>query len=233
MKPVPAPRRRAGPNGATHDHLLTVAGEVFAETGYKAATIRDICRRAGANVAAIHYHFGGKEPLYAEVLSQGFRTALRHFPADGGVPKGAPAAERLRGFIESFLRRIFASGPDSLHVRMLAREMIEPTPVLDTLVAGEVRLLARRLEGILRDLLGTPTTGRFVRNALASVLGQVVFYQHCRPVISRLFPGLTTVPQEVEDLADHITRFSLAGIRAMARADRGPGRRRNRTPSKA
>src|SRR3954451_22724831 len=45
-------------NLKTRQRLLEVAGEVFAEQGFKNATVREICKRAEANVAAINYHFG-------------------------------------------------------------------------------------------------------------------------------------------------------------------------------
>ena len=63
-------RRRHNRKSAdlTRDKLIEAAGSVFAERGYRAATIREICRRAGANVAAVNYTFGDKMGLYTEVL---------------------------------------------------------------------------------------------------------------------------------------------------------------------
>ena len=49
--------------------LLEAAGEEFAEKGFEAARVRSICERAGANLAAINYHFGDKERLYVEGLN--------------------------------------------------------------------------------------------------------------------------------------------------------------------
>jgi AcrR family transcriptional regulator len=52
----------------TRQRLLEAAGEIFAEQGFRKATVRDICARADANVASVKYHFGDKEKLYSEIL---------------------------------------------------------------------------------------------------------------------------------------------------------------------
>ncbi|MCC6231180.1 MAG: CerR family C-terminal domain-containing protein [Verrucomicrobiales bacterium] len=207
---VAAPEVR---ESATREQLLDAGSEVFAECGFRRATVRDICRRAGANVAAVNYHFGGKDELYLAVLRRNFQSALRRFPPDGGVPAGASAEERLAGFVRSFVDRIFVTGPDSCHGRILAREMVDPTPALDAVVETEMRGVARGLESLVREVMGPGAEGRDVWLAMASVVSQVVFYQHCRPVISRLLPGLRFAEGDLAMLAAHITRFSLAGLR--------------------
>ena len=53
---------------STRARLLETAGEVFAEKGYEAATVREICEKAGVNLAAVNYYFGGKELLYVQTL---------------------------------------------------------------------------------------------------------------------------------------------------------------------
>ena len=215
---------------ATREQLLAAAAEVFAECGFRDATVRDICRKAGANGASVNYHFGGKDELYREVLRKNFQVALQRFPPDGGVPPDAPAEERLEGFIRSFLHRIFVSGPSSFHGRILAREMVDPTPALDALVGTEIRAMAEQLNAILAELLGPGMDPRRARMGMASVVSQIVFYQHCRPVISRLFPDLLFEGDQIPVLAAHITRFSLAGLRAMSTVPvaiprRRPGRK--------
>src|SRR5271165_6110376 len=98
---------------ATRQHLLEAAGEVFAEVGFRDATVREICQRAGANVAAINYHFGDKETLYVEVLRYAHGRALEKNPLLLGLPETAPPREKLHAFILSLLSRIFEKGPDS------------------------------------------------------------------------------------------------------------------------
>ena len=60
----------------TKSRLLEGAGEEFAEKGFELARVRAICDRAGANLAAINYHFGDKEHLYVEVLREAHRCGL-------------------------------------------------------------------------------------------------------------------------------------------------------------
>lgn len=206
---------------ATSAQLVASASAVFAEAGFRGATVRDICRQAGANVAAVNYHFGGKEGLYEEVLRCGLRHALDLFPPDGGVANESPVEERLRGFIHSFLQRLTAPGPDACYGRLLMREMVDPTPALDAVVAGEIRGLMDRLGGMVREMLaregdGTPEPAR-VQLCVASIVSQVVFYHHCRAVIPRAFPGLDLVVRDIEALTDHILRFSVAGLRQEVR----------------
>ena len=61
--------------------ILETAGEVFAEQGYRKATIRNICKRSGVNLAAINYYFGDKERLYLAVLKYYRELAIKKYPS--------------------------------------------------------------------------------------------------------------------------------------------------------
>src|SRR5881397_1998942 len=98
-------------NAATRRLLLNAAAEVFGERGFRAASIREICTRAGANVAAVNYHFGDKEALYLEVLKDTLRCTREKYPPDMGLKAGASMEQKFRAFVHSFLLRIFDSEP--------------------------------------------------------------------------------------------------------------------------
>ena len=198
----------------TRRRLMEAAGEVFAEMGFREATVREICRRAGANVAAVNYHFRDKETLYLEVLRYAQAKALAEYPPLLGVAPDAPPEPRLHAFVKSLLLRIFNKGPNSWHGKILSREMIEPTAALDSLVEERMRPMAGLLTRIVAEILQCPLNDERVRLYAFSVVSQCVFYHHCRPVVSRLFPGQPAMDQAgIERLADHITRFSLAAMK--------------------
>jgi AcrR family transcriptional regulator len=60
-------RRRAS-GSETKQRLLAAAEELFSTLGYDRVGMREITRAAGANTAAIHYHFGSKQDLLLELL---------------------------------------------------------------------------------------------------------------------------------------------------------------------
>ncbi len=200
----------------TRQRLLEAAGEVFAERGFRDATVQEICRRAAANIAAVHYHFADKEQLYGAVIQYAEECAADDHPAD--IAPDAPAEKRLRRHIESFLLRLLDDGHPAWLGKLMAREMSQPTPALDVIVQEKIRTTYRRVDAIVRELLGPEASEGDVRVCVLSVQGQCLFYRHCHPVLTRLFPGVSFGPAQVPELAEHITRFSLAGIRAVARA---------------
>ena len=199
----------------TRRQLLAAAGEVFAAAGFHHATVREICRLARANIAAVNYHFGDKEALYGEVLRYAQQQAFEKYPPLLGVTADSPPEEKLRAFIHSFLLRIFDRGPVAWFGKIMVREMIEPTGALDSLLKERIRPMADQLLGTVAEILDCPPTDKKVRLCSFSVVSQCVFYHHCRTVISRLFPEQALDAEAAEQLADHITRFSLAAMKQL------------------
>jgi len=200
------------PEAVTGQRLLEAAGQVFAEKGFRAATVRDIVRRARANLAAVNYHFGGKQGLYAAVLEHTYKKALEKHPPNGGVGPDALPAERLHGFVRSFLQRIFDEDVESCYGRLMAREMADPTEALDGVV-NRIRPLYGRLCAIVKELGGSAFTMERVERSAKSIVGQILFYKHAAPVLRRLEGRKGPGPSEIDALARHITDFSLDGLR--------------------
>ncbi|RJP68478.1 MAG: DUF1956 domain-containing protein [Candidatus Abyssobacteria bacterium SURF_17] len=203
----------------TKGRLIEAAGEVFAHHGFRSATVREICSRAGANVAAVNYHFRDKEGLYVAVLEHSLQSATRKYPPDLGLRDQATPEEKLRTFIHSFLLRILGEGVPAWHGKLMAREIADPTDALGRVVQSSIRPLHMYLASILSDLLkeGKPAEGEerdVIFLCAMSIVGQCLQHFTGRRVIAALRPKSFN-PADIERIADHITRFSLAGIRGL------------------
>jgi len=213
----------------TKRRLLDAAGEVFSRQGFKAATVRTICRMAGANVAAVHYHFGGKDGLYAALLTEAFENGLRRHPPDLGLPAGAPAEARLFAFIHSFLLRMLGEGKSAWCGKLMDREMREPTQALDQVVERHIMPLAAQLRAIVADLLGNGAGADDPQTRLCamSVAGQCQYVFRSKAIIDRLAPGMRFDEAGIRALAEHITGFSLCALKNFAQhaemADKAAG----------
>jgi AcrR family transcriptional regulator len=208
----------------TRQRLLEAAGEIFAEQGYSKTTVRDICARAEANVAAVNYHFGDKEKLYSEVLRYAHGCAIEKYPPSMGLPPDAPAEKRLHAFVLSFLYRLLDDGRPAWHAKIMSRDMAEPTAAMDVLVDEQIKPHFAYVRQVVLELLGPKTAEETARLCAQSVVGQCLFYHFGQPVTRRLFPQRVFGMKDAPRIAEHITRLTLAGIREIAKAQKGGAR---------
>ncbi len=208
--PTPASPSRRSPKGrdaGTRARLLEAAARAFADHGYRETSLRDICRLAGANNAAVNYHFRSKEGLYLEVIREAFAAAQRERPV--AVPASPPAdrAEaraRLRALVLAFAKGILAEAPPR-HAMVVLREMLEPTVALDQVVSEFVRPRFEAIAEALRALKPGLSERETTLHVL-SVLGQVVYHRCAAPVALRLLGREAYDAALVDEIADHVAR---------------------------
>jgi len=199
----------------TYKSLLAAASEVFAEKGYRDATVAEICKRAGANVAAVNYHFGDKETLYREAWRHSFLESIKAHPPEGGVSDNAPLEERLRGRVTALLHRIADESNKDFFI--VHKELVNPTGLLEEVMRKELRPLHEKMETLVRELLGPRASVMEVRFCVISIISQCI-----NPMVARRGgkgkrevkdgpPGV----DDIEAYSNHVIKFSLAGIRAI------------------
>jgi TetR/AcrR family transcriptional regulator, regulator of cefoperazone and chloramphenicol sensitivity len=192
--------------------LVEAAAEVFADHGFRHATIRDICQRAGTNVASINYYFGDKEKLYKAV----FDYARSFAPPELWIQDTiADPEERLRAYVHGFITTIFAEGRPAWLGKLIVREMVEPTGALDEFIDEQIRPNHVRLKSLVKTLIGEGADDEVARLAAFSIAAQCVYYYHCRSVVSRLYPEKPFDSQTISEIADHIIRFTLGGLNGL------------------
>ena len=199
----------------TRERLLKAAERLFADRGFKKVTVRDICRAARANVAAVNYHFGDKLGLYREVMQSAIDRMRGTNDEARLAGAGQPAEEQLRRYIAIFVRRILTPGNDTIH-RLINREMHDPTPALDALIEQGVRPRIEYLSALIAQIMHCPPTDQRVIRCVAGVQSQVVSYLP-NPIAARLGLAHKPTAANLAEIAEHIAEFSLAGIHAVGR----------------
>ena len=212
----------SGREDETRARLLDAAGEIFSCKGFHAATVREITKTARANVAAIHYHFGSKDRLYLAVLEHAHAEAMRLYPPELGLPPDATPETRLYAYVRALLLRLTEKNRHAWLSRLMAREMADPTPQLAGVVERCLAPANAVLRAIVADILGPGADAVAVARCAQSVVGQCRHFVIDRPVIARLYPDNASGLGDVDALAAHVARFSLAALRGYQASDFAP-----------
>jgi TetR/AcrR family transcriptional regulator, regulator of cefoperazone and chloramphenicol sensitivity len=202
----------------TKAKLMQAAGEVFGEVGFEGATVREICRRAGANVAAVNYHFGDKVGLYTQTIVHALRFAGE--AAQASVSGGTPE-DQLRAFVHRYMLGLFGPGNATWLPRLVAVETSRSSPVLKSVVKHVIRPTEARVRTFVSECVGLPSDDEQVRMCAHSIIGQCLHYKHAHGVLSILWPDLWRSPDRLERLTNHIVDFSLGGLREVKRRRHG------------
>lgn len=205
-------------SGATFDRLLQAAVEVFAEYGFREATVREICTRATVNVASINYYFRSKEALYTQALLFAFQESHRLYPQDAASNHQLPAEQRLQLFIDNFLHKLLDDSHLGFHGRLIMREIAEPTKAFDDIINTMIVPHFTLLSDIVRLIIGEAADNTVVNRCVSSILGQCLMFKHSRSVIDRLYPELIADENAIHASVEHITQFSLAALKAIGTA---------------
>ena len=211
-----------GHGADTRQRLLEAALRLFTERGFAKVTVRDITGLAKANLAAVSYHFRDKAGLYEQVLELGLRFA-QELNAETILPReGHTPEERLRHYVRTYLPRIIRSDRRGGIYQLLKHEMANPTPIARTYVQAAIMPRIEFLMEVVRELLGDAATDDRVERCVTSIQAQCLFF--LPDPFKNLVAGewLPNTDERIRETADHITEFSLAGIRAIASARRGP-----------
>ena len=124
--------------------ILDAAQEIFAEAGFRGATVDQIAAKAGMSKPNLHYYFKRKRDLYVAVLRRTLDLWLE--PLEELDPEGDPEAE-LRHYIA---RKLYLSRVNPMASRVFANEILQGAPLLGDYLAGDLRALVRRKAEVIR-----------------------------------------------------------------------------------
>jgi AcrR family transcriptional regulator len=203
-------------SAATRQKLVDSAGPIFAEKGYHSATVREICKRAGANVAAVNYHFKDKLGLYEEVLVQ-CKRATHVAQIFAALDQTGSPEDILRDVIRARVQGLRKNAMPNWQLRIFAHELADPSPALSRLINRVSRPIYDRLLELIAKIIGMPARHVKTRLCAHSVMGQILFYVFAGPVLERFSPDMKLTDEMLEQIANHIADFSLAYLREIGR----------------
>jgi len=198
------------PKADARQRILNAACRLFAENGYRKTTTAMICHAAGANNAAVNYHFGSKANLYRSAWRDAHSRSASAVSPDGGVASDQPPEVRLRARIRAGLNRVMFS--DAIEFRIIRQEVASPTGLLREVIDEAVRPMRLAMQAILRELLGPKASQLDVELCEVCVVGP---WMHIvQSLQARKFEGLAPIldMNMLDEIAEHFASFALAGI---------------------
>ncbi|BBO75253.1 TetR family transcriptional regulator [Desulfosarcina widdelii] len=197
----------------TRQKLLDVACEIFAEKGYGGAKVSEICRRAGANVAAVNYYFGGKTDLYVAAWKQAMQQFMTNVAT---LPEDVSSEEQLAFLIHRFIAKVLLVDGEKNHFRRLElMEMANPTGLIDEAWKEEVAPRREELHRVVRQVMGSDVPETTVRLCELSIVNQCRGYILLNKNRADFLDHEEFTADMVNQIAEHTIHFSLAGIKAI------------------
>jgi AcrR family transcriptional regulator len=184
-------RRAQRDRGAeTRTQLIEAALDVFGRLGFEGATTREIAKAAGANLAAIVYHFGSKEALHlavAEHVANRIASSVGPALAEAANPAASATPEAARAMfgrlIETYVEVMVGSAEAERWARFIVREQMQPSAAFDVIyriMGGAVGIATR----LIATALGRPEDEEIRLRAFA-MFGQVLVFRVAQALVLR------------------------------------------------
>ncbi len=195
----------------TRENILQAAGRLIARKGYAATTSKEICQAAGANIAAINYHFGSREGMYLALLRQVHQSLmrldrLREIEASDMAPR-----EKVEAFLELFLAQVVEG--ESWEAQVWAREIITPSPLIYEILQDEAVPKLNVFSSIFASYTGLSQEDPRLYSSIFSFMAPfaMVFYARQNGLeYKRVLP--VEIPHST--FLENLKRFAFAGLDA-------------------
>jgi TetR/AcrR family transcriptional regulator, regulator of cefoperazone and chloramphenicol sensitivity len=178
----------------TRQRLIDAALEVFGEFGFEGASTRMLADKAGANLAAIPYHFGSKEGLYRAAaqyivdrmaqhtspLLEQIEHALRRAP----LPR-SQALELMHKYSDTLVAILVGSSEADGWAAFIMREQLQPGAAFDVLYEGMMRRVGDAGAGLLASIFKQSKSDPSINLRAIAILGQILVFRNCRQTALR------------------------------------------------
>ncbi|MDJ0740054.1 MAG: CerR family C-terminal domain-containing protein [Gammaproteobacteria bacterium] len=215
---------RDAATGARHDtreRLLHAALAAFGHRDYEAVSTREIVDAAGANIAAISYHFGGKKALYlatagfiATTMRERMAPALAAATRLAAAGDAAACRRQLGALIGALVDEILRGRLSRDAAGLILREQNDPTEAFDILYDELMEPLLSTYATLLARIVGAQPGDRGIALATHALFGQIVAFRSAQSAALRRLRRARYSADDVRDISATVTRITLAAIDA-------------------
>ena len=196
--------------------ILGAAEKLFAEKGFSGTSIRDITEKADCNIAAVNYHFHGKENLYIEVFRLRMSrirdlriNAIREFLSNESEQK--TLEELIQIFATAFLEPFLEDGYGQRLMELMMRENHDPHLPQRMFVEEIIRPVKTIMKEALSQI-HPELTDTAAELCIHSIVGQLFHVMQAQ----ELFKGMDKTDMPILDMPkaiEHVVKFSIGGVR--------------------
>jgi len=219
----------------TRQRLLEAGLQLFGKYGFDGVSTRELAKTAGVNLAAIPYHFGGKEGVYLAVVDHLASAVEKPVNAMVAEIDGALDRTRSRADTEDLLARLIGtlarillgSDQQALRIRFMMREQLQPTAAFERLYARFIEHVHRCVTGLVARLLDSDPNEPLTILRAHALFGQILGFAVAQATIRRRmgWKGDFT-PAQIDEIAGIVVEMTLASLSPGARAAKPPAKSR-------
>jgi AcrR family transcriptional regulator len=197
--------------------ILDAAEELFATHGFHGTSVRAICAAADANVAAVHYHFGGKDQVVEAIFERRMPALAARRKAFLDQLYAAKARPSVRSLIQALVLPLadlmHSDGETALaYIRAFAALLRDCPDLVWTILNKHNADNMRRIDAGLQQAL--PQLSPKLINQRMTIAGETVINCLSNSANFTLNPSDEDSRPSLADFAEHLTDFVAGGFSA-------------------
>jgi AcrR family transcriptional regulator len=209
-------KRSTSQNPETRQRLLEAGIRLFAEHGYRGVSVRDLCTEAGVNIAAINYHFGGKQDLYHAIFEATldadeprFQETMNNLQILINSARGdcTQLAAAVGVFVGTMLGHLAADDQKRWFGVLIIRELTFPSAAFDLIYKRRAEPLERMLAKIISAVGGKSAQSPQVRIQAHAVIGMIFNLGISRSILWRTMDWDGYTPDRVAYIGNIVTEL--------------------------
>lgn len=207
-------RARRSDGDVTKSKILDAAGRLIAQNGFAQTTNKAIAKLANVDLAAINYHFDGRDGVYKAVLVEAHTHYLDEQQLLALVESVLPPTRKLEIFFETLVSKLVEK--DVWHSQVFIRELFSPTLHLQEFMASYGTRKFLSIRKIVSQVSGLDEDHPALLPCILSVVAPCLMLIIANTNVPTPLQSISQM--DAQQLVQHLMTFSLAGLKAIQQA---------------